>query len=408
MNKDILNTGVQEFIQKNIDTDIVSLLLKKSIFEKVSLKELAEQIESKKKCIKKLPTWFKTRQIYYPSKLNIEQTSSELSAQYKSKIVSGKSLVDLTGGFGIDSHFFAQKVSEVFHCEIDACLAKIASHNFKILGSKNVTTIPGDGLQFLKNSSKKFDWLYIDPSRRNDKKGKVYHLSDCEPDVTRYLDLFFASADNILLKIAPFLDVSAGTKDLNNTKEIHIVAVNGEVKELLWVLEKNCSRNIQVKTVNLGKDHSQVFTFFNKEEKEVDSSFDLPLNYLYEPNAAIMKSGGFKTVGNRFSLAKIHRHTHLYTSIELIDFPGRRFVIEEYLPYDKKARDFLNGMKANVSTRNFPKTVAEIRKKYKIRDGGKIFLFFVTDLNDKLIVLKCKRLTQNTVRSWSKFGEPFQ
>lgn len=392
MNKTILNTGVQRFILKNLNTDIVSLLLKKPIFDTVSSKELAEQIASKKQCKKKLPTWFETSQIYYPKKVNIEQTSSEAAARYKSGIVFGNSLIDLTGGFGVDSYFFSQKMSVVLHCEIDEDLAEIASHNFNVLGTKNVTTISGDGLQFLKTSRDQFDWVFIDPSRRSDKKGKVFHLSDCLPDVTENLDLFFSSAHNILIKTAPFLDISAGIKDLQNIREVHIIAIDGEVKELLWVLEKGYFGNIQAKTVNLLKNTPQTFDFLLHDEKEASSSFHLPLDHLYEPNAAILKSGAFKTVGNRFSLMKIHRHTHLYTSKELVDFPGRRFIIKECLPYNIKASAFLKGLKANIAIRNFPKTVVEIKKKYKIKDGGKVYLFFVTDLNDKLCVLHCEKV----------------
>ncbi len=392
MNKAILKSGVQNFISKNIDTDIVSFLFKKSIFDAVSQKELAEQIESKKKCKKKLPTWFKTAQVYYPNKLNIEQTSSELSAHYKSEIVSGKSLVDLTGGFGVDSYFFSQKMNVVFHCEIDAKLTEIASHNFKVLGIKNITTVPHDGLQFLKNSNEKFDWLFIDPSRRNDENGKVFRLSDCTPNVVEHLDLLFDKSDNILIKTAPLLDISIGMAELRNIKKIHIVAVNGEVKELLWHLEKDFFGKTLIKTANLAKTKWQKFDFVYEEERDASSAFQTPLAYLYEPNAAILKSGAFKTLGSKLSLKKIHQHTHLYTSDKLIEFPGRKFKVNEMLPYDKRTAKVLKKLKANVATRNFPKTVAEIRKSHQIRDGGPTFLFFATNYHEDLIVLKCEKM----------------
>ena len=392
MNKSILNTGIQDFISKNLNTDIVSFLLKKPVFDTVSSKELAEQITSKKQCKKKLPTWFETPLIYYPKKLNIEQTSSEAAARYKSEMVSGESLVDLTGGLGVDSYFFSHQMSVVTHCEIDADLAEIASHNFNILGVANINTFVGDGLQFLNDVDGRFDWLFLDPSRRDEHKGKVFHLSDCLPDVTEHIDEFFSSANNILIKSAPFLDISAGIKDMKNIREIHIVAVSGEVKELLWVLEKDYFGEIVIKTVNLNADSRQTFEFFLHKEKEASSTFHSPLDYLYEPNAAILKSGAFKTIGNRFSLMKIHKHTHLFTSTELIEFPGRRFVIKECLAYDKKISVLLKGLKANISTRNFPITVAQIKKKFKIKDGGKVYLFFITDLDNQLRVLHCEKL----------------
>ena len=202
----------------------------------------------------------------------------------------------------------------------------------------------------------------------------------------------FASANNILIKTAPFLDISAGIKELKQTKTIHIVSIKGEVKELLWILEKDYVGDIQIKTVNIINDSRQIFNFFLHEEKEANSSFELPLNYLYEPNASIMKSGAFKVIGNRYGIAKIHKHTHLYSSEDLFDFPGRRFIIKECLSYDKTVNSFLKGLKANISTRNFPNTVAEIKKKYKMKDGGEIYLFFITDINDKLRVLNCEKI----------------
>ncbi len=392
MNKDTLNTDVQSFINNNLGTDIVSFLFKKPIFDTISNKELAEQIESKKKCEKKLPTWFKTPQIYYPPKLNIEQTSSEATAQYKSTIPFGKSLLDLSGGFGVDSYFFSRKMDTVFYCEIDSYLAKIAAHNFKILGVQNIETITGDGIKFLNDSKQRFDWIFVDPSRRSAKKGKVFHLSDCIPNVIDRFELFFDKTDNIIIKSSPFLDITAAIKDLKNVKELHIVAVNNDVKELLWVLKKGYVGAIQAKTVNLGKSSSQTFDFLLDEETEASSSFHSPLNYLYEPNAAILKSGAFKTVGNRYCLKKVHKHTHLYTSMALVDFPGRRFLIKDCISYDKRANPFLKDTQANIATRNFPKTVSEIKKKHKIRDGGLTYLFFVTDINDKYLILNCEKV----------------
>ena len=161
MNKLILNTGVQDFIIENLSHDIMTVLLAKPIFEGITQKELAEQIEAKKKCKNKLPTWFNTPNIYYPNKLNIEQTSSERTAQYKAQIVDGKSLIDLTGGLGVDSYFFSKKMESVLHCEINPELSEIACHDFKILGQKNIECLAEDGITFLKESKQVFDWIYV-------------------------------------------------------------------------------------------------------------------------------------------------------------------------------------------------------------------------------------------------------
>ncbi len=391
MNKEILNTGVQYFINENYNTDIMSVLLKKPVFAGVSQKELAEQLEAKKKCQHKLPLWFETPQIYYPKKLNIEQTSSEETARYKTTITEGKSLVDLTGGFGVDSYFFGQKFNTVFHCELNSCLSEIVAHNFKILDAKNIEIISNDGLNFLQEENHHFDWVYVDPSRRNDLKGKVFRLSDCSPNVVDHLKLLFRKTENVLLKTSPLLDISAGIAELRFVKEIHVVAVNNEVKELLWVLKKDFSQTITIKTINLKNSKNEIFNFKWGNEKKTVSNYSQPLVYLYEPNVSILKSGAFKLTGNAFSLFKLHEHTHLYTSNELVSFPGRRFKILASVPYNKKKLRAMKIEKANITLRNFPESVKSIRTKFKIKDGGETYLFFTTDHEGKYVVLECAK-----------------
>jgi hypothetical protein len=391
LNKNILNTGVQSFILKNWNTDIMSILLKKPIFEEVTQKELVEQLEAKKKCKTKLPTWFETANIYYPNKLNIEQTSSEITAQYKGELINGKSLIDITGGFGVDSYFFSKKCRQIYHCEIDKNLSKIVAHNYKILGVKNAEFISENGLDFLEKNDKKFDWIYIDPSRRNDAKEKVFFMADCLPNVPANLDLLFSKSDKLLIKTSPLLDFSIGIKEFENVKEIHVVALQNDVKELLWILEKNYTDTVHIKTINLTKIENQTFEFNFNNEKEVFSELANPLSYLYEPNSAILKAGAFKTIGDSFELKKIQEHSHLYTSEKLINFPGRRFKINNILPYSKKELQKLKITKANITTRNFTESVDTIRKKFKIKDGGNRYLFFTTNTENKYIVIDCEK-----------------
>ena len=310
MNKIILNTGVQDFININLNTDIMSVLLKKSDFDTISSKELVEQIEAKNKCKNKLPSWYKTKKIYYPNKLNIEQCSSEITAEYKAQIVGGKSLVDLTGGFGVDSFYFSKKIEQIFHCEINEKLSKIAAHNFDVLSVKNTKAIPLDGLDFLRNSNEVYDWIYLDPSRRSESKRKVFLLSDCTPDIIEHLELLFRKSKNILLKTSPLLDISSGLKQLKNVKEIHVIAVNNEVKELLWVLQEAHLKDVKVKTINLTKGTAQIYDFTWSEEKNTPLLVELPQNYLYEPNAAILKSGAFKLIARDFKVNKLNEHSH--------------------------------------------------------------------------------------------------
>ncbi|WP_375324197.1 class I SAM-dependent methyltransferase [Flagellimonas sp. GZD32] len=370
----------------------MSVLLQKPIFEGITQKELAEQLEARKKCQDKLPSWFNSKNIYYPNKLNIEQTSSEQTAHYKAQIVGGKTLIDLTGGYGVDSYFFASKMARVLHCEINSELSEIARYNFEVLGQKNVECFAEDGIEFLKNSTQHFDWVFVDPSRRNDKKGKVFLWEDCLPNLPENLTMIFEKTDKVLVKASPIFDIAQGIKELQCTKEVHVVAVNNEVKELLFVLEKGFEGEIQIKTVNLLPHQEDHFNFILAKESSLEIDYGAPQEYVYEPNAAILKSGGFRSVAAFYKVTKLHPHSHLYTSLEKIDFPGRIFKIEQVLPYTKKSIKSLGLTKANITTRNFPMTVADIRKKFKIKDGGEHYLFFTKNTNDSLLIVSCKKV----------------
>ena len=388
----ILNPEIQQFIDSQLGVSIPQLALQKNPFPNIEWIAIVNQIEAKAKARTKLPTWYNAVNILYPSKISVEQTSSERTAEYKSGLLNGSSLIDLTGGFGVDDYFFAKTMKRVTHCEINSDLSDIVKHNFKQLRVTNIDCIAGDSLTTLQSSTEKWDWIYIDPSRRNDAKGKVFMLKDCLPNVPANLDLYFEKSDAILIKTAPLLDLAAGLSELQNVKTIHIVALENEVKELLWELHKNYSGAISIKTVNLIKDKTDTFEFeLNAEATE--ANYSLPKRYLYEPNSAIMKSGGFNEISSQYQLDKLHKHSHLYTSNELIDFPGRIFEIKHVIPYTKKEiKIHLENSKHNLTTRNFPETVENIRKKWKIKDGGDSYCFFTTDMNNDKIVLLCNKL----------------
>jgi precorrin-6B methylase 2 len=390
LNPAILNKEVQDFINTHLKSDVTKLILKGSPFETVSIQEIAEQILAKNSCEKKLPSWFDAENIYYPNKLNIEQTSSEITANYKSDLVSGETLIDITGGFGVDAYFFSQKVAAITHCEINEELSAMVTHNFKQLNVKNITTYFGDGIEFLKKSQEKFDWIYADPSRRNDAKGKVFLLEDCLPNIPKNLDLLFQKTNHILLKVSPILDITSAINELQFVKEIHVVAVENEVKELLFLLEKNNTQNIDIKTINFNKEEIQLFNFSSNEE--VSATYSEPKKYLFEPNVAILKAGAFQQISAHLKIDKLHQHSHLYTSDKLVAFPGRRFEIKQCISYDKKQLlKYIPTKKANITTRNFPETVAQIRKKTGLKDGGNQYLFFTTDVNNRHLVLICEK-----------------
>lgn len=391
MDNSILSKEIQEFINSCINSEVTQLALRKNPFSGVDWTVILNQIAAKQKAKNKLPTWFKTPNIYYPSKISVEQTSSEITAEYKSNLVSGNKLIDLTGGFGVDDFYFSKKVKEVFYCEINPELAEIVRHNFKQFDLTNIGFFVGDSTEILKNTAQKLDWIYIDPSRRHETKGKVFMLRDCLPNIPELLEYYFQFSDHIMIKTAPLLDITAGLSELKNVKSIHIVAVENEVKELLWILEKNYSETIRMVTCNLTKDETEEFAF--ELGRSVVSNYSLPKKYLFEPNAAIMKSGGFDKIAAHYGVEKLHQHSHLYTSDVLINFPGRIFEIEHCFEYDKpNMKSFLENKKANITTRNFPETVENLRKKWEIKDGGVIYCFFTTDANNHKIVLLCSKL----------------
>ena len=388
----ILKHEIQAFINANVGKSISKLALQKNPFPEVNWITILNQIEAKTKAKDKLPNWFSAENIIYPSKISIEQTSSEKTASYKASVVSGDSLIDLTGGFGVDDYYFSKKIKNVAHCEINLELSAVVKHNFEQLNVPNITCYAGDSLDSLNTLNTKWDWIYIDPSRRNDAKGKVFLLKDCLPNVPENLDFYFNNSDDILIKTAPLLDISAGLSELQHVKAIHIIAVENEVKELLWELHASFFGNTTIKTINLTKDKTDTFDFILNEDSKFPN-FSLPQKYLYEPNSAIMKSGGFDEVGSFYNLNKLHKHSHLYTSADLISFPGRIFQIQNSFPYNKtEMKSFLENTQANITTRNFPDSVESIRKKWKIKDGGNLYCFFTTDENNDKIVLICTKI----------------
>lgn len=387
----ILQKDIQDFITQNLNTDSSKLALKKNPFPAINYSIIINQIVAKKKAKDKLSTWFSSENIIYPEKISIEQTSSESTANYKSSLVSGEKLIDCTGGFGIDDYYFSKQFKSVIHCEINADLSQIVKHNFEILEATNIECYQGDSTEFLKQLNQTYDCIYVDPSRRNDAKGKVFMLADCLPNVVDLQDFYYQFTNTILIKTAPILDLQAGLLELKNVAQIHIVAVDNEVKELLWKIEKNFNESPEIIAVNLEKEKQTITKI--ESSKSYSARYSLPKNYLYEPNASLMKSGGFEAVSELFAVNKLHQHSHLYTADEIIDFPGRKFQIDAVVPYQKKdIAQYIQNKKMNVSTRNFSIKPEEIKKKHKIQDGGTIYAFFTTNLNNEKIILLCIKL----------------
>ena len=253
MNKALLQSEVQEFIRENLRANLHTLLLKGSPFPGISGHELAEQIESKKKAVKKLPEISSAAALYYPNKRLLEQCSSEACARYKAGIVRADTVFDLCGGFGADTFYFSKAAVRVVYCEKDSLLAAIAPLNFGQLGAKNIETHLADGMAWLRESNLKADLIYLDPSRRTEDKNRVFLLSDCSPNVPEHLDLLFEKSPLLLIKTSPLLDLQAGLRELEWVREIHVVAVRNEVKELLWLMEKGFDGPVMVKPSTWGR-----------------------------------------------------------------------------------------------------------------------------------------------------------
>ena len=391
MNLSILNTEIQDFIDNSLQANISKLALSKNPFPEIDWKEIINQIVSKNKSKSKLTTWFTTEGIYFPPSISIEQTSSEITAKYKTDLLSGKSIIDLTGGFGVDCYYFSKKFEKVVHCEKNVELSEIVKHNYKKLKVDNIECKAQNSTEVLTDSDTNFDWIYIDPSRRSDIKGKVFLLKDCLPNVPANLDLYFSKSKNILIKTAPILDITAGINELNHIKSIHIIAIDNEVKELLWILEKDYSGKIEITSVNIQKEKTDSNSFVFGQN--TPTTFDLPNMFLFEPNAPLLKSGCSDNLSKTLNVDKLHPHSHLFTNLKLIEFPGRRFMIEAVIPFKKdELKKHIEGKKMNITTRNFPLTVEEIRKKYKIAEGGNVYTFFTTNINDEKIVLICNKI----------------
>jgi len=390
MNREILSDAVQQFLLENENTDPRKIALSKSPFAGVSSSELASQIESRQKTKKKLPLWYRTYKIYYPAGLSIEQTSSEQTARYKTRLISGGSIIDLTGGFGVDSFYFSRKAVHVTHCEINEELSEIAKHNADRLGRDNIYFFAGNGVDFILDKEINYDTVFIDPSRRV-KLQKVFKISDCEPDIVQWQEQILTKCSRLIIKASPLLDISLSLFQLNHVKEVRVLSVKNECKELLFILEKEYAGEVKVIVALLDDDKETEFEFNEGEERACPLILGSPQTYLYDPDSGLLKAGLFKSIAHRFGLKKLHLNTHLYTSSDKIDdFPGRTLRITEIMDYKdfKKRKESLS---ANVITKNFPIKAEEVRKKHRIGESENDFLFFCKTMDDSLTVIFAKR-----------------
>lgn len=383
-NSEILKQEVQNYLQKNQNEDFRKISLQKSPFENVSPSELAQQIKGLQIAKSKFPFLHETEGIYFPPSINLEQASSWATSQYKSEIVKGKSIIDLTTGMGVDAFGFAQIFEEVTALERNLELVKISQHNYKTLNLNNLQYINSEFEKyFIENPELKWDVIYLDPSRRIESQRKVI-LEDLEPNILDWMGEFLSRSETVLVKLSPLLDLKSAMDKIPQIQEIHIVAVKNEVKDLLLICKKELTINPKIKAINLESNQPD-FEFNWNEQSETNSLFSTPLKFIYEPNASILKSGAFKLIGEKFNLKKLHVNSHLYTSDELIEnFPGKIFEILEELKNPKKE---IQKKPFHLLVKNYPLKTEDVRKKYQIKEGDERTLIFTQSILRKHILL---------------------
>ncbi|GHU57189.1 hypothetical protein FACS189411_10010 [Bacteroidia bacterium] len=380
------------FIEEHAGDDLERLLLSASKYPGMDVPFAVEQIAARRQIRDKLPSWYNNPGLVFPSKIAAEQCSSELTARYKQRLISATDHVcDLTGGLGIDSFFLSQKAQQVTYIERFPSYCKAARHNFASLGANNIEVVEGDARQLL-SKMRNGTLFYVDPARRGEGNKRVFALKDCEPDLIELLPLLWKYAPKVIAKISPMADISQTLALLPCTTAIHVLSVKNDCKELLFVLERDAAIvSPPVHCIHFTAEGEESFTFNLQEEKETVA---LPAPqveaYLYEPNASILKAGAFKSI-TRLGVSKLNVNSHCYTSNNLlINFPGRRFIVDEVLPFSSKLCKTIHKtiLQANITTRNFPLSVKELRQRTKIAEGGDIYLFATTLANNEKVLIK--------------------
>ena len=386
-----MNEITKQFIRENLNADVPTLALKKAPVG-TDLSMALREIEARQLLQKKVPEWSANFDLRFPPHRAIEQCSSEATARYKAALVEGHSFADLTGGLGIDTYYISSYFADSDYVEPQAELCAIASHNFDVLHAG--VKVWNETAEAYLNHCEAKDWLFVDPSRRDASGHKTVSIADCSPNLVELQDRLFKKTENVLVKLSPMLDVSKALTELHGVREIHVLAVANECKELLFVLQRGFLGEARCSCVNLQAGQA-AFQFTAQEERDCPLRLaDGLARYLYEPNAALMKAGCFKLVSSRFGVNKLHKHSHLYTSDVLVaDFPGRVFEVEGWTRYNKKAKQVLlpDADKANLAVRNFPLSVEEVRKSLKIKEGGETYLFATTMLDDEKVMIRTKK-----------------
>ena len=399
----MMNQATQDFIRQHQDEDVRQLAFLGSKNPEVDMPFALDQIRGRKMARAKLPLWANIDGIIYPPHISMEQCSSESTALYKAELAarllglpaSSSSeeigFVDLTGGFGVDFSYIASRLGmSSMYVERQAHLCEAAKENFERLGLKNAIVKNEDGIEVL-HSLKELKLIFIDPARRDDAGNKVVSLKDCTPDVTVLQEEMLLKADYVIIKLSPMLDWHRAISELSHVREVHIISVNNECKELLLVLSaRNMGEKLRIYCINDAQSFVCDELDMESSSVKIAPSTLEEMQYLYEPNASLMKAGCFGVLSERYDARMLSKNSHLFVSREPIAaFPGRSFRIIAVSSFNKKElKRHLSGItKANIATRNFPLSVAELRKRLKLKDGGEIYIFATTLSDDSHVLV---------------------
>ena len=385
------NPEIFDVFLENRENPSKELSLKLRNKNNIPHRAISEQVACYQKAKIKLPHLIDKYLLY--DKIALEQASSEATAIFKTSLIFGKKIIDLTGGLGIDDIFFSTNFLKVTYCEINEVLTEIFAHNLKQLQIKNIEIVNFDSIEYLKNKKdSSFDWIYIDPSRRDANRRSV-DLKYCTPNVFKNMPLFFQKSKSVMIKVAPAYDITEAARKFPNLTEIFVISVDGECKEVLLILKKNVF-NAKIKSfailLNSKSEHKQIISHV-LFEKEVNILSEIK-SYFYEPDCSIIKSDLVHFLAKDLNLSFINNNSPFLTNSKLLSsFPGRRFKIITLLIYnEKEIKKYLktNGiLKANVARRGFRLSVEEIRRVFKLKDGGDFYLFFTSDLNKQAIMI---------------------
>ena len=396
-----LTPETKEFIRLHRSDNVHVLALSGGKKDMVDMGAAIEQIAGWQIAVRKIPSWSRVEGIRYPRRLSMEQCSSEMTARNKALLISGDSLVDLTGGLGVDCAFLATRFKNVCYVECQPDLCELAEHNFSVLNLTHIRVCCADSVAYLQRMDA-VDCIYIDPARRDKYGGKIITISACVPDVSELESLLVEKAGTVLVKFSPMLDVMSALKDLHFIRQFHIVSVQNECKELLAILRKetaeccNGDKDPLIVCEEISNDSTTVRFEFTRSQEDtaIVQWAEQVESYLYEPYSALLKAGAFRILSQTYHVKKLHVNSHLYTSGELFPFPGRRFKVTGVSGFGKKElKTFLqNEHKANLTVRNFPLSVAELRKMLKLQDGGDCYIFSTTLADGMHVLVKCEKL----------------